>query len=398
MIRTMAITAFFAVVALGAGAQSPPKDASAIKPGPTAVTDPTAVPVATGWRAEDVVTGLEHPWGMAFMPNGDVLVTERPGRLRLVKNGKLAPEAISGVPTVLALRQGGLLDVSLHPQFEKNREVYLCYSAGEEGANGTRAGVGVLSRDGKSLTGFREIFRADPLKRGGFHFGCRFLWLADGTALLSLGDGGFERDRVQDLGNHFGKVVRFKADGAVATDNPYHSRADAKPEVWSFGHRNIQGLAQDAASQRIFATEHGAQGGDELNILAAGANFGWKTVTYAVEYGPERKPIAAAQSAPGMVDPIAVFTPSIAPSGLAVYQGAAFPAWRGDVLVGGLITGARTNPGSIFRVGVDAAGKASVKDRIPADGRVRDVRVGPDGFVYLLTDEAKGKLVRIRPQ
>lgn len=384
--------------ALSASAQTPPPWGNpAIQAGAAPVVDPIAIPEAKGWRAEVAVDGLEHPWGLAWLPNGDMLITERPGRLRLVSNGKLRAKPIGGAPEVLALRQGGLLDVSPAPDFAKSRQIYLCYAAGTADANATRVAVGALSRDGRTLTGLREIFRVTPDKAQGFHFGCRFQWLPEGTFLLGLGDGGRTRDRAGDMSAHLGKVIRLNRDGKPPADNPFHSRADSLPEIWSFGHRNIQGLTRDPASGRIFATEHGAQGGDELNSLRAGADYGWPRVTYAVEYGQEKKPIATAQAAAGVDEPLLVFTPSIGPSGLAFYIGGAFPAWQGDLFAGGLITGARTNPGSVFRIDLDANGKVVGQEKLTMPGRVRDVRAGPDGFLYVLTDEAKGQLLRIRP-
>jgi aldose sugar dehydrogenase len=383
--------------ALGAAAQSPPWGNPAIQPGRAPVVDPTQIPEAKGWSSEVVLSGLEHPWAMAWLPNGAMLITERPGRLRIVENGKLRAKPLGGVPAVLALRQGGLLDVSPAPDFAKSRQIYLCYAAGTAEANSTRVAVGELSREGGMLTRVREIFRAGPDKPQGFHFGCRFQWLPDGTFLLGLGDGGRTRDQAQNMDSHLGKVVRLTRDGKAPSDNPFHSRADALPEIWSIGHRNIQGMTRDPVSGRLYATEHGAQGGDELNLLRAGADYGWVRHTYAVEYGQERKPISTTQAAPGIDEPMLVFTPSIGPSGLAFYSGDKFPAWQGDLFAGGLITGARTNPGSVFRIDLDADGKMRGQEKLTMPGRVRDVRAGPDGFLYVLTDEANGQLIRIKP-
>jgi aldose sugar dehydrogenase len=386
------------LTALSASAQTPPPWGNpAIQACKAPVVDPIAIPEAKGWRAEVVVDKLEHPWALTWLPNGDMLITERPGRLRLVSNGKLRAKPIGGVPEVLALRQGGLLDVSPAPDFAKSRQIYLCYAAGTAEANATRIAVGELSREGGTLTRVREIFRVRPDKAQGFHFGCRFQWLPDGTFLLGLGDGGRTRDRAGDMAAHLGKVIRLNRDGKPPADNPFHSRADSLPEIWSFGHRNIQGLTRDPASGRLYATEHGAQGGDELNLLRAGADYGWPRVTYAVEYGQEKKPITTAQAAAGIDEPLLVLTPSIGPSGLAFYSGAQFPAWQGDLFAGGLITGARTNPGSVFRIDLDAEGKVRGQEKLTMPGRVRDVRAGPDGFLYVLTDEANGQLLRIRP-
>jgi glucose/arabinose dehydrogenase len=390
---TVAIAAFAAACASAAPKTTPWGNPS-ISPGHAPVVDPTAVPKAANVTVSTVTAGLEHPWGMAFLPNGDLLVTERPGRLRLVREGKLeAP--ISGVPSVLALRQGGLLDVSLDPQFVQNRTIYLCFSAGDANANGTRAVRATLNADATALSNVTEIFRAEPLKANGFHFGCRFAWGADGALFLSIGDGGGTRNQAQELGSHLGKLLRLNPAGGAPSDNPFNARMDAKPEVFSYGHRNIQGLAI-GGDGRIFATEHGAQGGDELNLVRGGGNYGWPKVTYAVEYGPDQKPISYQQSARDVIEPLVVFTPSIAPSGLAVHSGKAAPAWKDQVFVGGLITGARANPGSIFRVRINGA-KGEVLDRVELDGRVRDVREGPDGALYALTDEANGKVIRIAP-
>ena len=366
-----------------------------IVPGPVTPADPTALPLTQGWSAEPIVNGLEHPWAVAWLPNGDMLITERPGRLRIVRDGKLDPKPIAGLPPILALRQGGLLDVAPHPDFTKNKLIFLTYAAGTEEANSTRVLRAKLDRG--RLSEVKEIFRASPDKAAGFHFGSRLLWLPDGTLLVTLGDGGRHRDRAQDLGAHFGKIVRMTIDGAAPADNPFNARTDALPHVWSYGHRNVQGIARDPATGRIFATEHGAQGGDELNLVRAGADFGWPSATYAVEYGQERKPISPRQSAPGMDDPLAVWTPSIAPSGLAFYTGALFPEWRGDIFAGALLTGARTNPGGIIRVRINADGKAIGMERIALNARIRDVRQGPDGALYALTDEAQGQLLRISP-
>lgn len=363
----------------------PPAAAAAVMP-----VDVGTLPVATGWRPETVVQGLSHPWAIAWLPNGDALVTERPGRLRLLRaNGVLEPQAIAGVPPVLALRQGGLMDVSLHPNFAQNRTIYLTLSAGTSEANSTRLIKATL--DGLQLTNVQEIYRAGPDKAAGFHFGSRIVWQPDGSMLLSIGDGGRTRDRAQYLDNDFGKVLRLDENGKAMSGNPFNARVDAKPEVYSYGHRNIQGMVRDSAGGHVFATEHGAQGGDEVNIVTAGANYGWPTYTYAVEYGPLRTPISPNQRGPGITEPLAVWSPGIGPSGLAFYTGARFPAWQGDLFAGGLVGKV------IVRVDLDADGRVVKQERLPMEWRIRDVRQGPNGFLYALTDEENGRIVRIVP-
>jgi glucose/arabinose dehydrogenase len=351
-------------------------------------TDFRALPEAKGWQMRTLVEGLEHPWGMAWLPDGTMLVTERPGRLRLVKNGQLVPEPVSGLPEIFAFRQGGLLDITLHPNFAQNGFIYLSYSTGNADANGTVA-VRAKYADGK-LSDIKQVFRSAPDKKGGFHFGGRFLWLPDGSLLLTLGDGNFNRDRVQFLDNHFGKIVRLKDDGAAATGNPFYPRTDALPEVWSYGHRNVQGIAIDPASGRIFATEHGARGGDELNLLEAGKNYGWPLATFSREYmGPK---ISDATSLPEMENALAVWTPCIGPSGLAFYTGDKFPGWRGNLFAGGLVGE------SVIRLMIDGQGRVTGQERLAIESRVRDIRQGPDGYLYILTDEEKGKLIRLEPK
>jgi glucose/arabinose dehydrogenase len=371
---------------------SPADENTSVIPAPS---DPTRLPIAQGWRTETLVDGLEHPWGLAFLPGGDLLITERPGRLRRVRDGVLLPDPIAGAPAVLALRQGGLLDVAADPDFARNRFIYLSFASGSESVNATRVVRGRLQDN--QLLDVTQIFEATPQKAGGFHFGSRLVFLPDGTLLISVGDGGSERNRAQDLGAHFGKVARIRPDGATASDNPFHARADARAEVWSYGHRNIQGMARDPVSGRIYATEHGAQGGDELNLLTPGSNYGWPLATSAVEYGPDKRPISPHRSLPEMTDPLVVWTPSIAPSGLTVYRGDLFRAWNGDLFAGAMVTGSRAIAGGVVRIDLDDNGRVQGQERLAIDARVRDVRTGPDGALYVLTDEVKGRLIRITP-
>jgi glucose/arabinose dehydrogenase len=354
------------------------------------------VPEASGWRIEIVADGLRHPWSIAWLPDGSALVTEREGRLRLIEEeGKLDPNPISGLPTLLALGQGGLLDVSLHPDFGSNRFVYLTFTAGSPEANRTALARGRL--DGRVLRGTDVIFRnADP-KAGGQHFGSRMLWLPDKSLLLSIGDGGNPplsfggkhiRDQAQNPGTHFGSILHLKDDGTPHADNPLAARSDARPEIWTIGHRNIQGMTRDPLSGRVWATEHGARGGDELNLIEGGKNYGWPIVTYSNEYWGPR--ISEETSRPGMADPKLVWTPSKAPSGLSFCTSDVYPAWKGDLFSGAL------KFQQVRRIHLDGT-RVVKEEKLTVGQRVRDVRQGPDGYLYLLTDEVKGALLRILP-
>ena len=353
------------------------------------------VPEAAGWRAEVVVDGLNHPWAIAWLPDGSALVTERAGRLRLIRDGKLDPKPIAGLPPVLATGQGGLLDIALHPDFADNRLIYLSFTTGTSDANRTALARGRL--DGHALRDTEVIFRnADP-KSGGQHFGSRIVWLPDKTLLLSVGDGGnpptrFKgeniRNQAQNPGAHFGKVLRLKDDGTPAPDNPFLNRPGAKPEVWTLGHRNIQGMTRDPLSGRVWANEHGSRGGDELNIIEGGHNYGWPEVTYSIEYWGPR--ISDETSRPGITDPILVWTPSKAPSGLTFYTGDVYPGWKGNLFSGAL------KFREIRRIDLDGA-RVVGEEKLTIGQRVRDLRQGPDGYLYVLTDEDDGALLRILP-
>lgn len=355
------------------------------------------VPITLGFERQTVVEGLEHPWSVAWLPNGDMLITERPGRLRLVRDGRLWAAPIEGAPEVFASNQGGLLEVSVHPRFEETGFVYLTYAHGDLAANTTRVGRGVL--DGTRLRDFEVIFETAKPKPANQHFGSRIAWLDDGTMLVSIGDGGnppvtldgaFIREQAQKLDSHWGKLLRLNDDGSAPADNPFIGREGALPEIWSYGHRHIQGLAIDRASGRVWATEHGALGGDELNRPEAGANHGWPAVSHSREY-VGGAPVAAAVSGPGLVDPAAVWSTAIAPSGLAFYDGDAFPDWRGQLFAGGLITQ------DVRRLALSADGAVIDQGALRIAQRVRDVRQGPDGFLYVLTDQRAGSLLRLVP-
>ncbi len=367
---------------------------SPIQPTANQTSDP--LPTQPAVKHVTVIEGLEHPWGMDWLPNGDILVTERSGRLRIVKNGKLEPQPIQGVPEVLAVGQGGLLDVAVHPNFTTNGYVYLTYASGTRNQNQTRIARAIL--EDNQLREVEVIFEVSPVKTRGQHFGSRLQWLQDGTLLASIGDGGnpplkidgeLSREQAQKLDSYLGKIIRINDDGTIPDDNPFLAQENVNPAIWSYGHRNIQGLAIDKETGQVWSTEHGSRGGDELNKIVAGENYGWPVVTHSKEYtGGE---ISDQRSLPGMVDPLVVWTPAIAPSGLTVYDGDKFPDWKGDLFAGGLV--AR----EVIRIDLNDANEIVGKYPIKFQQRVRDVKQGSDGLIYVLTDDKKGKLIRLEP-
>lgn len=340
-----------------------------------------------------VASGLEHPWALAFLPDGNFLVTERPGRLRIVTSKGEVKKPIAGVPEVDARNQGGLLDVALDPDFEENRLVYLTYAEkGEGGTNGTAVARGHLTESmSPQLRNVEVIFRQTPKKDSTLHFGSRLVFDNEGHLFVALG----ERSRVgmreesQKLDSHLGKVVRIWPDGTVPEDNPFVGAEDALPEIWSYGHRNQQGAALHPETGKLWTNEHGPRGGDEINIPEAGKNYGWPIVSYGTEYSGA--PIGEGKStAPGMEEPIHHWTPSIGVSGMAFYASDAIPEWQGSLFVGGL-----ARP-SLRRLTLDGQ-KVTAEETLLEDlgARIRDVRQGPDGALYLLTDDENGKLLRI---
>jgi aldose sugar dehydrogenase len=368
--------------------------------GPAGSIEPsgTDVPEATGWRTEEVIRGLEHPWAIAWLPDGHALITERAGRLRLLADGELAQAPIAGLPDVCGrCGQGGLMDVALHPSFADNRLVYLTFAQGDGDKNRTALARGKLSTDKTRLTDVEVIFHNADWKSGGQHFGSRLVWLPDGTLLMSVGDGGNPpvsfrgeniRNQAQNPGTHFGTVLRLTDAGKAPPDNPFIGQPKAKPELYSYGHRNIQGMARHPSTGVVYANEHGSRGGDELNRIEPGNNYGWPEVTYSMEYwGPA---ISDKTQAPGVTDPLVVWTPSKAPSGLAVYTGSRFPDWQGDLFSGAL------KFEEIRRLDLEG-GKIVAEQKLEIGARVRDVRMGPDGELYVLTDEDDGALLRIIP-
>jgi glucose/arabinose dehydrogenase len=336
-----------------------------------------------------VASGLEHPWGMAFLPDGRVLVTERPGRLRIIGRDGRVGDPIEGVPAVDATGQGGLLDVVLDPEFAANRTVYLSYAEPRDDGNGTSVARGVL--DGATLTDVQVIFRQQPSVRGGHHFGSRLVFARDGRLFVTLGERNSERARAQTLDTDIGKIVRINRDGGVPPDNPFVGREGARPEIWSYGHRNVQGAALHPVTGELWADEHGPKGGDELNRVLPGRNYGWPVVSYGTEYSGAK--ISERGTAPGIESPVHYWVPSIAASGLLFYTGDRFPDWRLNAFVGGL------KSQTLVRLRLD--GDRVVEEESLLAGvvreRVRDVDQGPDGCIYLLTDEVNGRLLRLEP-
>jgi glucose/arabinose dehydrogenase len=340
-------------------------------------------------RVVKLVERLEHPWGLAFLPDGRMLITERAGRLRIVgKDFKLDPQPVQGLPAITAHGQGGLLDVALHPRHSENGLVYLSYSARGDGGISTEVARGRLT--GGKLEGVQVIFRQLPKSGAGQHFGSRLVFNRDGLLYITLGDRGDQR-RAQRPDDHAGSVIRLHDDGSVPKDNPYTSRPGWKPEKYTIGNRNMQGAALHPQTGVLWTHEHGPQGGDEINIIRAGANYGWPVITYGANYGTGTK-IGEGTHKPGMEQPLHYWVPSIAPSGMAFYTGDRFAKWRGDLFVGAL------RDAMLVRLKLEGD-KVVKEERMlkNALGRIRDVRSGPDGFIYLLTDESNGVLARLEP-
>jgi aldose sugar dehydrogenase len=345
-----------------------------------------------GVKIETYAKGLAYPWGMAFLPDGRLLVTERPGRMRLVaKDGRLSPP-LKNVPPVFSTRQGGLLDVALSPDFESSRLILISYSE-PRGGGGSATSVAraklEIDGDGARLEDVKVIFRQQPASGGPMHFGSRLAFARDGNLFVTLGER-FQREKAQDLGTHYGKVVRIRPDGSVPADNPFVGKAGAKPEIWSYGHRNVQAGAIHPATGKLWTVEHGARGGDEVNIPLAGRNYGWPVITYGMDYSGAKIGVGTAKA--GMEQPVYYWDPSIAPSGMAFYTGNLFPEWKGNMLVGAL------RGQALHRLVLD--GEKVVGEEVllrDLGERIRDVRSGPDGALWLLTDSPDGRVLRLVP-
>ncbi len=337
------------------------------------------------FRVRRLVGGLEHPWSVAFVSEDEILITERPGRLILVADGRVS--TVEGLPEIASIGQGGLLDLALDPEFEENRTLYFTYSSREDNGFGTRLARGELR--GNRLSNVEVLFRMESGGGGGRHFGSRLVVGPDGALYMSIGDRG-DRFRAQDPRDHAGKVLRIGRDGRVPEDNPFLRRMDAHPEVFTLGNRNIQGMTVHPETGAIWSHEHGPRGGDEVNILRPGVNYGWPEVTYGREYSGGE--IGQGPRASGFRDPLLHWTPSIAPSGMAFYQGDAFSDWEGDLFVGALAGQ------HLRRVEFRGDRPVSQEELLTGTlGRIRDVRMGPDGLLYLLTDADNGGLFRLEP-
>ena len=338
-----------------------------------------------------IASGLVHPWGLALLPDGDWLVTERPGRMRIVSADGAVGEPIAGLPAVDAQGQGGLLDVILSPGFATDRTIFWSYAEPREGGNATSVARGVLSADGASVSDVRVIFRALPVYDGDKHFGSSLAFSPDGKLFITLGERSDApmRPQAQQLGSHMGKVIRINADGSVPRDNPFVGQAGALPEIWSLGHRNVQGIAVQPGTGAVWTIEHGTRGGDELNRPQAGRNYGWPIIAYGIEYrgAPINEGITARE---GLEQPVYYWDPVIAPGGQTFYSGAMFPGWQGNLLIGGL------GGQSLTRLVLDGDRVVGEERLLTGLGeRIRDVAVGPDGAVWVITDEDDGKLVRL---
>jgi aldose sugar dehydrogenase len=340
------------------------------------------------FRLVELVRGIEQPWSLAFLPDGRMLVTEKAGRLRIVRDGKVDPQPVAGLPEVTVRGQGGLMDVALHPRFAENGLVYLSYSArGPDGVS-TELARGRLA--GHRLENVQVLFRQSPKSDAGQHFGSRIVFDRQGFLYLTLGDRG-DKDRAQKPDDHAGSVIRLHDDGRVPQDNPFVGKPGWKPEKYTLGNRNQQGAALHPVTGVLWTHEHGPQGGDEVNLIRAGANYGWPVITYGVNYGIGTR-IGEGTAKAGMEQPLHKWVPSIAPSGMAFYTGDKFPKWRGDLFVGAL------RAQLLVRLRLDGE-KVVHEERLLKGtlGRIRDVRAGPDGFIYLLTDASRAVLARLEP-
>ncbi|HEY8165300.1 MAG TPA: PQQ-dependent sugar dehydrogenase [Gemmatimonadaceae bacterium] len=381
--RTRA-TAVYSLLALGLSncGTEPPQ-------GPAA-RSPTPPSIDSALKVETIATGLVHPWGLELLPDGRMLVTERPGRLRIVeRNGQLSPP-IAGVPAVFARGQGGLLDVALDPAFAENHVIYLSFAepatSGTAGTAVARARLG----DGR-LEDLRMIYRQEPKVIGNAHFGSRIVFKSDGTMFITQGERFEYRNQAQDLMSDLGKIVRINSDGSIPRDNPFVGREDARPEIWSYGHRNVQAAAIEPETGQLWTVEHGARGGDELNHPEPGKNYGWPVITYGRDYSGRKIGEGAAKA--GMEQPVYYWDPVIAPSGMTFYTGDAFPGWKGSILVGGMA------PGRLVRLTL-RNGKVASEERYLGElkERIRDVRQGADGLLYVITDSERGRVLRLSPR
>jgi aldose sugar dehydrogenase len=337
------------------------------------------------FKVDTIASGLNNPWGIAFLPDGRILVTERAGEIRIVKDGKLLEDKISGVPAVFANGQGGLLDIQLHPEYNNNGWIYLSYAKPGNGGGGTTIARAKVS--GNSLTDLQELFSAQPFTNSGAHFGSRIAFDGKGFMFFSSGERG-TKENAQTLTNHLGKIIRLHDDGRVPTDNPFVNTPNAKPEIWSYGHRNPQGLVYDLQTNTLWDTEHGPKGGDELNLVEKGKNYGWPAITYGIDY--DGKPISDKTAMEGMEQPVTYWVPSIAPCGMAQVTGDKYPGWKNNILVGALALQ------HVARVELDNKKYVKQEKLLEKMARVRAIAQSPDGFIYVAT-EGPGMLLKIVP-
>ena len=364
--------------------------AAALVAGPVAARDLIVRTEAGSVKLTEVASGLQNPWALAFLPDGRMLVTERPGQMRIVGRDGRVSAPIAGVPEVHARGQGGLLDVAVSPNFADDKLIVFSYAEPTAGGARTAVARARLDAEGLQLEDVRRIFAQSEDPSGNHHWGSRLVFARDGTLFVTLGDRFHSRDRAQALDSHLGKVVRIAMDGSVPADNPLTGRADARPEIWSWGHRNVQGAALHPQTGELWTHEHGPQGGDEINRTRAGLNYGWPEVTYGREYVTGRK-IGEGEAREGVEPPVLQFTPSIAPSGMAFYTGDVFPQWKGNLFVGAL------KFQLVARLVLEGD-RVVHEERLFTElgRRIRDVRQGPDGHLWLL-DETEGRILRLDP-
>lgn len=395
VLSAIAIIALLPACGSGNGGESTPTPTPTPAPTPTPTPESTPIPEPTPdpdaevtFEVEVLTSGLEHPWAVTLLPDNRVLITERPGRMRIFDlNSNELSSALSGVPEVAAVGQGGLLDVILHPDFDNNQLIYFSYAAGSN-TYSTEVARARLTEGG--LEDVEQLFVAEPKTSGGNHFGSRLVFDNDGYLFIGLGDRG-QMDEAQNLGSHTGTVVRLHDDGRVPSDNPFVDEEGALPEIYSYGHRNIQGADLNPWTGEVWTHEHGPQGGDEVNVLMAGANYGWPVITYGVNYG-SGTPIGEGTHKEGMEQPLIEWTPSIAPSGMAFYDYSGIPGWYGDLLVGALVHQ------FLGKYEVDGYEINPEEERLLDNhGRIRAVNVASNGDIFVVNDQSNGQLIRIRP-
>ncbi|GAB1344123.1 PQQ-dependent sugar dehydrogenase [Gemmatimonas sp.] len=371
-------------------AASPTDEPPAVAPPSQILADRSPTPPSTRGvvTAETVASGLVNPWAIEFLPDGRALVTERPGRLRVLSLAGQLSAPVAGVPAVFAQGQGGLLDVAVDPQFAQNQRVYLSFA--EAGAGGSGTAVARARFTGSALEDVQVIYRQEPKLNGGAHYGSRLVFDRDGRLYITQGDRMNWRERAQDLAMGQGKIMRIATDGSTPADNPFAGQGSVQSAIWSYGHRNVQAAALHPETGQLWTVEHGARGGDELNHPERGRNYGWPVITYGVDYSGAR--IGEGSAKAGLEQPVYYWDPVIAPSGMAFYTANAIPGWKGSVLIGSL------SPGALVRLEL-TNGRVTSETRYLGElgERIRDVTVGPDGFVYVVTDSGNGRVLRLKP-